>query len=275
MSVSSELTRLQSAKSDIADAIEEKGVEVPSGTKLNGMSALIRSISTGIEDAPSDGKAYGRLNGAWSTNTTSYGYCQTAAETAAKTVTITGFSLVTGVTIFVKFQYANSASNPTLNVNGTGAKALYRYGTTRMSTTAGTNGWTAGAVLCLTYDGTGWIEHYWNNNTYTIPGAICTTAAETAAKAASCTYYALRPGYFEITMRYANTAQSALTLNVASTGALPIYINGVASSSTNYSLPGGLYIVYCDGTKYYFRTDGKIEGVTPSYDAGNEGIIFS
>ena len=149
-------------------------------------------------DAPSDNKAYGRLNGEWSTNTTSYGYCQTAADTAAKTVTIPGFSLVTGVTIFVKFQYANSASNPTLNVNGTGAKALYRYGTTRKSTTAGTNGWQAGAVLCLTYDGTGWIETYWNNNTYTIPGAYCTTEAGTAAKAASCTYYSLKPGYFEI-----------------------------------------------------------------------------
>ena len=213
----------------------------------------------GADDAPSDNKAYGRLNGAWSTNTTSYGYCQTAAETAAKTVTIPGFSLVTGATIFVKFQYTNSASNPTLNVNGTGAKALYRYGTTRKSTTAGT--WQAGAVLCLTYDGTGWIETYWNNNTYTIPGAYCTTEAGTAAKAASCTYYSLKPGYFEITMRYANTAQSALTLNIASTGALPIYINGVISSSTNYSLPGGVYIVYCDGTKYYFRTDGKIEGI--------------
>ena len=88
-----------------------------------------------------------------------------------------------------------------------------------------------------------------------------TTAADTAAKVASCTYYELMTGYFEITMRYANTAQSALTLNIASKGAKPIYINGTASSSSNYTLPNGVYIVYYDGTNYYFRTDGKIEGL--------------
>ena len=99
---------------------------------------------------------------------TAYGYCQTAAATAAKVVDMTGFKLVTGATIFVKFQYANSVANPTLNVNGTGAKVIYRYGTTRPSTNASTNGWPAGAVLAFTYDGSGWQEHYWYNNQYTL-----------------------------------------------------------------------------------------------------------
>ena len=61
-------------------------------------------------------------------------------------------------------------------------------------------------------------------------------------------------------MRYANTAQSALTLNINSTGAKPIYINGAASSATNYTLPAGTYLVFYDGTNYYFRTDNKITG---------------
>lgn len=191
---------------------------------------------------------------------TAYGYCQTEADTAAKVVDMTGFKLVTGATIFVKFQYANLVASPTLNVNGTGAKPMYRYGTTAISTNAASNGWPAGAVLALTYDGAGWIEHFWYNNTYTIYGAYCTTAADTEAKVATCTYYTLQKGYVEVTMRYANTYEGALTLNIASKGAKPIYINGEASSASNYTLPGGVYLVYFDGTAYNFRTDGKLNG---------------
>jgi hypothetical protein len=95
-----------------------------------------------------------------------YGECGTAAETAEKTVTIDNFALEKGATIVVKFTNKNSASNPTLNVNGTGAKSLYRYGTTKVGTSTTTSGWIAGAVFILTYDGTGWYRHYWNNTTY-------------------------------------------------------------------------------------------------------------
>ena len=234
------------------------------------------ALDNKVDEAPSDNLAYSRINGEWSTNVTSYGYCTTAAGTVAKTVSITGFKLVTGATIFVKFKEKNTATNPTLNVSSTGAKRIYRWGTTSAGTTDSTNGWTAGAVLALTYDGTGWIEHLWQNTTYTIYGAYCTTAADTADKVATCTYYELMPGYFEITMRYANTAQSALTLNIASKGAKPIYINGTASSSTNYTLLNGVYIVYYDGTNYYFRTDGQIEGIQTSLASqGAVAPVFS
>lgn len=64
-----------------------------------------------------------------SANRTNYGTCSTAAATTAKTVSCTGFSLVTGAEITVKFTVTNTASNPTLNVNGTGAKAIYYRGT--------------------------------------------------------------------------------------------------------------------------------------------------
>jgi hypothetical protein len=52
-----------------------------------------------------------------------------------------------------------------------------------------------------------------------------------------------------------------LTLNINSAGAKPIYINGTVSSSSNYTLPNGTYFVFYDGTNYYFRTDGKIQGL--------------
>ena len=47
MSTQTEITRLQNAKSSIKTAIEGKGVTVPDSTKLDGMAALIDSISSG------------------------------------------------------------------------------------------------------------------------------------------------------------------------------------------------------------------------------------
>jgi hypothetical protein len=75
-----------------------------------------------------------------------YGYCTTAANTAAKTVSLyTGSGttadgtwaaadLFPGLTIKVKIQYTNTASSPTLNVNGSGAKPIYRYGSVSVGT---------------------------------------------------------------------------------------------------------------------------------------------
>ena len=47
MSVQTEITRIESAKTAIATAIEGKGVTVPEGTKLDGMAALVEAISAG------------------------------------------------------------------------------------------------------------------------------------------------------------------------------------------------------------------------------------
>ena len=47
MSINSEITRISNAKTAIAESIANKGVTVPSGTKIDGMAALIDSIQTG------------------------------------------------------------------------------------------------------------------------------------------------------------------------------------------------------------------------------------
>lgn len=47
MSVQTEITRIEGAKTAIATAIEGKGVTVPSDTLLDGMAALIASIEAG------------------------------------------------------------------------------------------------------------------------------------------------------------------------------------------------------------------------------------
>ena len=44
MSIATEITRLENAKSDISSSIEAKGVAVPEGTTLDEMPALIDAI---------------------------------------------------------------------------------------------------------------------------------------------------------------------------------------------------------------------------------------
>lgn len=84
--------------------------------------------------------------------TTPYGSCSTAAGTAAKTVSVDNFSLETGARVSVKFTYANTAGSPTLNVNSTGAKAIYWHGAALPSSQY----WEAGAALDFIYNGTQW-----------------------------------------------------------------------------------------------------------------------
>lgn len=57
-----------------------------------------------------------------------FAQCNTAAGVAEKTVGRPGFNLVVGAEITVLFTVANTAANPTLNVNDTGAKPIYYRG---------------------------------------------------------------------------------------------------------------------------------------------------
>ena len=166
------------------------------------------------------------------TFTLPYGVCGTAADTAAKTVTVDNFSLETGATVIVKFTYANSVASPTLNVNGTGAKAIMIYGTTSASTGTTTSGWIAGAVQMFTYDGTNWVRDYWNNTTYSNASlgcgyATCGTAAATTAKAATLSSYALTTGGI-VSIKFTYDVPASATLNINSKGAKNIYYRGAA-----------------------------------------------
>lgn len=79
-----------------------------------------------------------------------YYECSTAAGTAAKVVSASGYSLTSGGCIRIKMNNANTANNVTLNINSTGAKALYYDG----EQASATNTWEAGEVLEVYYDGT-------------------------------------------------------------------------------------------------------------------------
>lgn len=79
-----------------------------------------------------------------------YYECNTSGSTAAKVVDASGYVLSNGGCIRIKMANANTANNVTLNINSTGAKALY-YDGAQASTT---NTWKAGEVLEVYYDGT-------------------------------------------------------------------------------------------------------------------------
>ena len=95
-----------------------------------------------------------------------YGTCSTAAATAAKVVACTGFKLVTGARIIVKFAVTNTADNPTLNVNSSGAKAIqYRGAAINAGYLA------ANRTLAFVYDGSAYqlIGDLDTNTVYTHP----------------------------------------------------------------------------------------------------------
>lgn len=105
---------------------------------------------------------------------TPYATSSTAASTAAKVATISNnadnFSLAVGQRVAVKFTYANTAANPTLNVNSTGAKAIYGWDYTAITAT---EGWGAGDICEFMYNGTYWI---WMND---MPYAAKSTSSGT------------------------------------------------------------------------------------------------
>ena len=102
-----------------------------------------------------------------------YGTCSTAAGTVAKVVSLDNFVLETGSRISVKFTYANSVANPTLNVNSTGAKAIYYNGGTMNSTS---EYWLAGSIMDFIYDGTHWVMMGVSKNTDTDTNTTYTIA---------------------------------------------------------------------------------------------------
>ena len=100
---------------------------------------------------------------------THYGTCSTASGTATKEVSCTGFSLVTGARIIVKFSNENTSSSAKLNVNSTGAKSI-KYGADGNyyvgSTSSGKKSIRAGGLYEFVYDGTNWVLMGQDSSTY-------------------------------------------------------------------------------------------------------------
>lgn len=99
-----------------------------------------------------------------------YGVCNSLASDTTKIVEMTGFVIMTGVTINVKFTNKNTATSPLLNVQTSGAYPIVQYGSTNAGVDELTTSWPAGAVVSFTFDGTNWVMNYGVNTdtTYNI-----------------------------------------------------------------------------------------------------------
>lgn len=151
------------------------------------LGTLSTTLSEALGVSQSSGSSYsGGGGGGGGSAVTFYGTSSVAAATAAKTVTVdNSFALATGVMVTVKFQYSNSASNPTLNVNGSGAISIKRYGTTAPGTAASTS-WNAESAVTFVYDGTYWQMIGWLNTTYSeITAAAATSSSGSTTGLAS------------------------------------------------------------------------------------------
>lgn len=98
-----------------------------------------------------DGQEYEFVGKHW------FGTCSTAADTVAKTVSITGFTsadFVAGVQVTVQFYYAQEYNGSvSLNVSSTGAKPILNADskfTKRYE-------WAAGSTITFTYGGYNWL----------------------------------------------------------------------------------------------------------------------
>ena len=126
----------------------------------------------------------------------------------------------------------------------------------------------------IIYDGSTW--------TNTVPSDsntdyvyICSTSANIAAKTATSksTNVPVAYHYYWVYISSANSASSALTFKANNSTAYPIYINGTASSSSNNTLPVGLYFVYYSGSAWYFNTDGTMTISGNQFDGDALSIV--
>ena len=116
---------------------------------------------------------------------TYYGASTTAASTAAKTDTTACTSAVIrkGVVVRLSMTNANTAASPTLNINGTGAKAIYAsLGTSTRPLVSNGLSWTDGSTVGFVFDG-----QYWRvGETAGLASAyVAQTTATNAAKTAT------------------------------------------------------------------------------------------
>ena len=178
---------------------------VPQGTPLVALRKKKVGVNTPTPDAAlhvvGDGHFEGdvRIEGTLKPDDIDYtfekpyfGVCETEAVTAAKVVTCNEFALKKGALLAVQFTYGNTGSSPSMNVNGTGAKAICGTNGYYVST----NMWTANQVVMFVYNGTWWIALYCLNATTARYGiTMLSNSTSSTSTALAATPYAVKLAY--------------------------------------------------------------------------------
>lgn len=199
-----------------------------------------------------------------------YATCSTAADVAAKVITTSAeWKLIAGSIITVKFTYTNSASNPTFNVNGTGAKPVW-YGTAVLTTSSLSYAGYANRPMQFVYDGTQYIFMGWSydsNTTYTNVKlghgyVTCSTAAATAAKVGTLSSYTLTTGGI-VAVKFTYAVPANATLNINSKGAKAIYYRGAKITAGVIGAGDTATFIY-NGSYYHLISIDKVTLPNPN-----------
>lgn len=235
-------------------------------TKRDGSTGTITTQDTNTTYSAATTSANGLMSAADKTklNATNIAYCtcSTAADTAAKIVTVVGndnWTLQAGAIILVKFTNTNTASSVTLNVNSTGAKSIY-YSNAVITNNSPIIGGYAGRNHMYVYDGTYWV---WisasndSNTTYTNASlgqgyGTCATAEATAAKVVSLSSYALTVGGV-VAVKFTYAVPASATMNINSKGAKTIYYRGAAITAGVIKAGDTATFIY-NGSQYHLLT---------------------
>lgn len=150
-----------------------------------------------------------------------YAACSTTLATTAKTASLANYTLTTGGLIAIKFTYSVIA-NSTLNINSTGAKAIYYNGAAIQS-----NIIQSGDIALFVYNGTQY-ELLTTDCKNVLPVTetnyvSCTTAAATTTKTATLSGFSLptaaNPSGTRIVINFKYGVPANAKLNISSTGA--------------------------------------------------------
>lgn len=156
-----------------------------------------------------------------------FGTCSTAAATQIKVVSCAGFELKTGSRIAVQFTYSNTASQPKLNVNGTGDKFICGIDGTSVITGI----WREKETIDFVYDGTWWIALgclYATTSEYGLTKLSSSTASTSTTLAATAS--AVKRAYDRSSWTSISLT-NALALSYGGTGA-----KTAAAARTNFGI---------------------------------------
>ena len=240
---------------------------------IDGLQDALDSINAGSVSSASKWTTARNINGMsvdGSANRFNYGTCSTAAGTAAKTVACAGFILATGSEITVKFTVTNTASSPTLNVNSTGAKAIYYNGA---AITAGYL--KANKTYTFRYNGTQYdlVGDIDTNTTYSLSsfGVTATATELNYVHGVTSNIQTQLNGKLSTTGTAAKATADARGQNIADT-----YIKGLSVSGRTITYTkgdGGTGTITTQDTTYTHPNSGVTAGTYKSVTVNAQGHV--
>lgn len=248
-----------------------KDLIVNGATRLVGNAyASILQLTTLKAPTTSGGSTYGtgtngqvlKSNGSsvcWNPVTIPRANVGDSSTATAFVATIDGITeLVDGVCCILANTKVKSASGCTLNVNGLGAKPIYRPD---VAGSAVTTHWALNVTNMFVYNtarvSTGCWDMYYmtdNNTTYSNVSlgqgyATCATAEATVAKVGTLSSYALTTGGI-VAVKFTYAVPASATLNINSKGAKAMYYKGAAIAA-GIIQAGDLATFMYNGSQYH------------------------